>query len=128
MSFFKCSSVRGTETFFQPAVQSNILCVLPDLLVGDRESFAERLGRVEPDRRVLLSGHRRLPRDGSGAHVQRAGDGGEQGVVARVWTDACGGGTLTSEARLKEQCVVKLRLDTYPAALWAGPWCVGRAL
>lgn len=65
------------------------LRVLPDVLVGDGEGLAERLGRVEPDCRILLSRYRRLSRNRSRAHVQSAGDGRQQGVVTRIWTDTC---------------------------------------
>lgn len=65
------------------------LRVLPDVLVGDGEGLAERLGRVEPDCWILLSRYRRLSRNRSWAHVQSAGDGRQQGVVTRIWTDTC---------------------------------------
>lgn len=65
------------------------LLVLPDVLVGDGEGLAERLRRVEPDCRILLSRYRRLSRNRSRAHVQSAGDGRQQGVITSVWTDTC---------------------------------------
>lgn len=55
--------------------------VLPDVVIGHYESFAERLRRVEPHAGVLLHGRRELAGDGGGAGVQGAGDGGEQRFV-----------------------------------------------
>lgn len=40
-------------------------CVVPDVVVGDDEGFAEWLGGVEPDSRVFLCCGGRLTRDGA---------------------------------------------------------------
>lgn len=55
--------------------------VLPDVVIGHYESFAERLRCVEPHAGVLLHGRCELAGDGGGAGVQGAGDGGEERFV-----------------------------------------------
>ena len=81
-----------THRHTQVHTRTHKLCPLPDILVGDDEGFAERLRRVEPDGRVLLGRRGRLARDGGGAHVEGAGDGGEEGLVRGVRPQTCGGG------------------------------------
>lgn len=60
----------------------------PDVLVGDYEGLAERLGGVEPHPRVLLHGRRQLASDGSSAGVQGAGDGRQEGLIGASRADA----------------------------------------
>lgn len=55
--------------------------MLPDVVIGHYEGFAERLCRVEPHAGVLLHCCRELTSDGGGAGVQGAGDGREQRLV-----------------------------------------------
>lgn len=88
--FLTCSifASRLSLHAFLPAWR---LCLSPYVLVSDGEGLAERLGRVQPNGRVLLSSHRRLSRYWSRAHVQSAGDGRQQSVIAGVWTNACRG-------------------------------------
>lgn len=74
------------------------MSLLPDLFIGHGEGLTERLGRVQPDRRVLLRRRGCLSRDGSGAHVEGTRDGRQQSLIARVQANTCGGGTLTRSA------------------------------
>lgn len=57
------------------------MCTLPDVVIGNHEGLAERLGDVEPNPRVLLHGCSQLTSDRGGAGVQGAGDCREQGLV-----------------------------------------------
>ena len=48
---------------------------LPDVVVGDNESSAKRLGRIEPHRRILLCSTRKLSGNGNRTDMESAGDG-----------------------------------------------------
>lgn len=55
--------------------------ILPNVVIGHYEGFAERLCCIEPHARVLLHCCCELARDGGGAGVQGAGDSREQRFV-----------------------------------------------
>lgn len=98
----------------------------PDVLISDGEGLTERLGRVQPDGRVLLSSYGRLSRDRGRTHVQSAGDGREQSVIAGVWANTCRGTEeeVKGKASALEHGVFRFLMDTYSAVLWADPWSV----
>lgn len=103
VSSFSCN--LGVTWNFMFAVniktfQIAIMGLSPDVLVCDSERFAERLGRVQPDRRVLLSSYGCLPRYRGRTHVQSAGNGREQSVITGVRADACGAGTERSVVKM----------------------------
>lgn len=72
----------------------------PDVLICDSESLAERLGWVQPDCRVLFSSYSCLSCYWGRSHVQSAGNGGEQSVIAGVWANTCRAGTERSEVKM----------------------------
>lgn len=106
------------------------VCLSPDVLVSDGEGLTERLGRVQPDGRVLLSSYRCLSRDRGRTHVQSAGDGRQQSVIVGVWANTCRGTEekVKGQASVLECGVFRFLMETYSAVLWADPWTVGLLL
>lgn len=106
------------------------VCLSPDVLVSDGEGLTKRLGRVQPDGRVLLSSYRCLSRDRGRTHVQSAGDGRKQSVIIGVWANTCRWTEeeVKGQASVLECGVFRFLAETYSAVLWADPWTVGLLL